>query len=72
MTKVSRVQAIAAKCKDCIYDPLERGAWREQVAACTLVHCALFPVRPVPRHCTKAGQICADRVEAIRLKLSQA
>jgi hypothetical protein len=35
---ISLRQAINAKCKDCIYDPLSGlGTWREQVARCTAV-----------------------------------
>jgi hypothetical protein len=39
-------KAIDNKCRDCIYDELERGAWREQVARCTIRECPLWPVRP--------------------------
>ena len=47
MTKHSLREAINAKCKDCIYDPLSgQGAWREQVAACTATDCPLYHVRP--------------------------
>ena len=40
-------QAIADKCKDCIYDPLAGGTWREQVEMCRSTKCALWPVRPI-------------------------
>ena len=40
-------QAIADKCKDCIYDPLAGGTWREQVESCRSTRCALWPVRPI-------------------------
>lgn len=40
-------QAIADKCKDCIYDPLAGGTWREQTESCRSIHCALWPVRPI-------------------------
>lgn len=47
MNKHSLRDAINAKCKDCIYDPLSgQGAWREQVTACTATGCPLYPVRP--------------------------
>ena len=47
MNKHSLRDAINAKCKDCIYDPLSGlGAWREQVTACTATECPLYPVRP--------------------------
>lgn len=41
-------EAINKRCKQCIYDPYDRGTWREQVAACTSPDCALFAVRPGP------------------------
>ena len=40
--------AINAKCKDCSYDPLDRGTWRQQVGACTDTECSLHPLRPMP------------------------
>jgi len=39
-------QAINDKCRDCIYDPAEPGAWRMQVEACGIDTCPLWPVRP--------------------------
>lgn len=39
--------AINRHCKDCIYDPLAGGTWRQQVEACTFTDCALYPLRPV-------------------------
>lgn len=45
--RLSMRQAINAKCKECIYDPLAGlGAWRQQVEACASVNCPLHPVRP--------------------------
>lgn len=41
--------AINEKCKDCIYDPLDRGNWRQQTQACTSMDCALWPYRPVSK-----------------------
>jgi len=38
--------AINTKCKECIYDPSQKGNWRQQVAACTVKNCPLFEVRP--------------------------
>lgn len=43
---MSRVAAIAAKCKDCIYDREAPGNWRQQVTACSITSCALWPYRP--------------------------
>lgn len=43
--------AINAHCRNCIYDPLDKGAgtWREQTQACAVTHCALYEVRPVSK-----------------------
>lgn len=40
-------QAIADKCKDCTYDKLDTGTWRDQVERCNVKTCALWPVRPM-------------------------
>ena len=40
--------AINAKCRDCIHDPCAPGTWREQVAQCSSINCALWPLRPGP------------------------
>lgn len=68
--KVSFRRAVDAKCRECIYDPLARGAWREQVAACESANCALHVVRPVPRQCMVSGRISAQHVAAVRSKLA--
>lgn len=40
-------KAVEAKCKDCTYDKLCPGTWREQVEQCNIRSCALWPVRPM-------------------------
>ncbi len=45
---MSRAAAINAKCRDCIYDDCAPGTWREQVAQCSAIGCALWPYRPEP------------------------
>lgn len=40
-------KCIEAKCKDCTYDPLAGGTWREQVEECTVRSCPLWEVRPL-------------------------
>ena len=40
-------KCIEEKCKDCTYDPLAGGTWREQVEQCNIRTCALWPVRPI-------------------------
>jgi hypothetical protein len=44
--RISLRQSINNKCKDCIYDPVQKGSWREQVENCTSSACPLFDVRP--------------------------
>jgi hypothetical protein len=39
---------INEKCRDCIYDPANRGNWRQQVYLCSVTDCALWDVRPTP------------------------
>ena len=46
---MTRQQAIDAKCKECTYDPLDDGTWRQQVEQCELTACALYPYRPKSR-----------------------
>ena len=45
--KLTRQQAINEKCKDCIYDSLAGGTWREQTTACASEDCALWEYRPL-------------------------
>lgn len=45
--------AINQHCRDCVYDPKSGlGNWRQQVTACSVRRCALYPVRPVSRGST--------------------
>jgi len=46
---MTRGQAIAAKCRECIHDPHASGTWREQVATCHCSNCPLWRFRPLPR-----------------------
>jgi hypothetical protein len=61
---------VNAKCRSCIYDPLARGTWREQVADCASSNCPLHEVRPVPRDCMTDGRICPVAIAAVRTKLA--
>lgn len=47
---MTRSQAIAAKCRECIHDPMAAGTWREQVAVCGCTDCPLWGYRPLPRN----------------------
>ncbi len=44
---MSRKKAIEDKCKDCTYDPLAPGTWRQQCELCAVTVCALHRYRPV-------------------------
>lgn len=68
-TRVSLRHAINQRCRDCIVDPLSRGSWREQVAACTSGNCALHAVRPVPRSCIVNGQMCPAEIAKVRERI---
>ena len=47
----SRKQAIDQFCKECSYDPDDKGAgtWRQQIEACVMEDCPLYEFRPVSR-----------------------
>jgi hypothetical protein len=40
-------KCVEQKCKDCTYDPLAGGTWREQTESCTVKTCPLWLVRPM-------------------------
>jgi len=40
-------KAVNNKCKECSYDNLDVGTWRQQVERCIDTTCPLHPVRPV-------------------------
>ena len=69
-TRPSLRKAIDAKCRECIYCPDEKGAWRQQVAACTVRYCPLFPVRPVPRDLMVRGTVDEAKADGLRERLS--
>jgi hypothetical protein len=60
----TRGRAIAAMCKDCIFDSASPGNWRQQVSACTSPGCPLFTFRPVSR--PKDSQEPSTRCSAIQ------
>lgn len=43
--------AINTHCRDCAYDPLDKGAgtWRAQVESCSVTSCSLYSVRPTTK-----------------------
>lgn len=48
VTTLTRKQSINKNCKDCIYDSVSAGTWRQQVEACPVTTCALYDWRPLP------------------------
>ncbi len=40
-------KAIDEKCRDCNYDNLDAGSWREQIEKCIDTACSLHPLRPI-------------------------
>ena len=58
--------AINAKCRDCIYDPKSgMGTWRQQVSACTVYSCPLWPVRPTAQAMPDGSPSPATREDSI-------
>lgn len=43
----TRNAAIAAKCRDCLFDKEAAGTWRQQVTVCPSTDCALWTFRPL-------------------------
>lgn len=48
VVRLTRKHAINKNCKDCIYDPVSAGTWRQQVEACPVTTCTLYDWRPLP------------------------
>lgn len=55
---MTRQQAINAKCKDCSYDPYDKGTWKQQVQRCPSVDCPLFEYRPLSEAVEKSVAEC--------------
>ena len=63
--------AINQMCKECIYDPVAAGNWRQQVSACTSPNCPLFPHRPQSKGLTpKRANSCHSGSELLHKKAS--
>lgn len=61
---ISLRKAINDKCKDCTYDPLGDGNWRQQVGDCRVTLCPLHPVRPISKP-KKEGRIAAPSAQEL-------
>jgi hypothetical protein len=53
-------KAINLKCKDCVYDSMDKGGWKQQVDACTSYSCSLYPVRPRPKNPRNGNKMGLD------------
>ena len=51
-------KAVNNMCRQCIYDPAQKGAWMEQVTECTDIGCSLYDVRPI----TTSGRVDVKHV----------
>lgn len=56
---------IAEFCKECIYDPTEKGSWRQQVENCHMTKCPLYPVRPITLDSIYANRRAAESAKLI-------
>ena len=45
---MTRQKAIEAMCRECCFDELDDGTWRQQVGRCEITDCALWIYRPRP------------------------
>ena len=48
-SRLTRQQAIEAKCCECSYDELDEGTWRQQIERCDITECSLWEYRPKSR-----------------------
>ncbi len=45
--RLTRQQTIDVNCKDCNYDELDVGTWRDQIERCPSPQCPFFEYRPL-------------------------
>ena len=51
----TRQEAINLKCKECAYDELDDGTWRQKVERCEITDCPLWKYKPKSR--SKASSV---------------
>jgi len=67
--------ALNAKCIDCIYDPLDKGTWIDQVDQCACSQCPLYNYRsqrkePTPDHLKDPAKVAlGKKLAALRKKV---
>jgi len=47
-SRLTRQEAIEAKCRECSYDELDAGTWRQQIGRCEITNYPLWVYRPMP------------------------
>lgn len=54
--------AVEDMCRVCTHDSLDHGTWKQQMTACEVTTCPLYPVRPI----THGGMpdVIVERLEA--------
>ncbi len=62
-------KAINNKCRECIYDPLDKGTAAQQIACCVSSDCSLHSVRPmtatiIPSSLLDAYRITPEQLDA--------
>ncbi len=78
MTKLTRQQAIDANCKDCNYDELDVGTWRDQIERFPSPQCPFFEYRPLTtatmklRQEAKVEAMSPDQLRSYRAKQESA
>ena len=60
-------KAINAKCKQCVYDPMDVGTAAQQIAACICRDCPLHKVRPITTKQLPLSLLEAYRVNPLEL-----
>ena len=45
--KIPTLAIVAAKCRDCAFDPDAPGSFKKQIHVCPILDCALWTSRPV-------------------------
>jgi hypothetical protein len=48
-SRLTRQEAIEAKCCECSYDDQDVGTWRQQIERCYITECSLWEYRPKSR-----------------------
>ena len=68
-------KCINEKCRDCIYDSIVPGTWRQQTTLCPAINCSFHEVRPVteseiPVAVLDYYQVSEGEYQKIRLQIS--